>query len=277
MILLTYLAAVLFAVHASNIKVIIMEKRSNSEDRVTQINKVIENYFSKNTDKDWIPAKDIMFDLIEAGVFTKDQKKGLPLRKVLRTLDKENALDTIPSVHAERTETAVYWYLVREGATFPENEASSTVSKKERSKEVRENSDEFYILNLCDDILKEKASRKHTFSFLFGDMHKKGKTRTKLPLAAFYEGANLVVEFSEKQNQTKEHLEKLDVMTVSGITRGEQIKKYNKRRRDVLEKKEIHFIEIDYSLFECDSKKNLSREKDKDVRLLKSILNKYIK
>ena len=254
-----------------------MENRRNSEDIITQINKVIENYFKIHIDKEWIPAKDIMPDLIEAGVFTKDKKKGLPLRKVLRALDKENTINTIPSIHTERTETAIYWYLVREGAKFPKNEAISAVSKKERSIEIRENSDEFYILNLCDELLKEKASRKHTFSFLFGDMHKKGKTRTKLPLAAFYEEANLVIEFSEKQNKTKEHLEKLDVMTVSGITRGEQIIKYNKRRKDVLEKKDINLIEIDYSLFECDNKYNLSREKDKDVRLLKNILKQYIK
>ncbi|WP_055446334.1 hypothetical protein [Lacinutrix mariniflava] len=254
-----------------------MENRRNSEDKVTQINKVIENYFNTHTDKDWIPVKDIMQDLITAGVFVKDNKKGLPLRKVLRALDKEKNLDAIPCVHAERTETAIYWYLLRKGTEFPENEAITTVSKKEKSKEIRENSDEYYILDLCDEILMEKASRKHTFSFLFGDMHKKGKTRTKLPLAAFYETANLVIEFSDKQNKTKEHLEKLDVMTVSGITRGEQIIKYNQRRKDVLEKKDINLIEINYASFECDDNKNLSREKDKDVRLLRSILKQYIK
>lgn len=254
-----------------------MENSRNTEDRVVQINKVIENYFNTHTDKDWIPAKDIMLDLIKAGVFTKDQKKGLPLRKVLRALDEENALNTIPSVHAQRTETNIYWYLVRKGATFSPNEAIPAVSKKEKSKTRRENSDEFYILDLCDELLGEKASRKHTFSNLLGDMHKRGKTRTKLPVAAFYEKANFVIEFIEKENKTEQHLEKLDVMTVSGITRSEQIEKYNKRRRDVLKKKKINLIEIDYSLFECDNKMNLSRDKDKDVMLLKKLLKQYLK
>ncbi|QRM90016.1 hypothetical protein FG167_12510 [Lacinutrix sp. WUR7] len=254
-----------------------MENNRNKEDKVTQINKVIENYFNTNTDKDWIPAKDIMQDLIQAGVFNKDTKKGLPLRKVLRDLDKQDLLNTIPSVHAQRTETAVYWYLVREGATFVPDETETAASKKEKVKSKRENSDEFYILDLCDELLKEKASRKHTFSFLLGDMHKKGKTRTKLPLAAFYKDANLVIEFLEKQNKTEADLEKLDAMTVSGITRNEQIKKYNKRRKLVLQKKEINLIEIDYSLFECDNKKNLSRKKDSDIALLRKILTKYIK
>lgn len=254
-----------------------MDNNRNTEDKVTQINKVIENYFNTNTDKNWIPAKEIMSDLVKAGVFNKDQKKGLPLRKILRALDKDNLLNTIPSVHAERTETAIYWYIVRAGVTFTPKETTNTVSKKERVKAARENSDEFYILNLCDELLKEKASRKHTFSFLLGDMHKRGKTRTKLPLAAFYEDANLVIEFLEKENTTEAYLNKQQVITSSGITRGEQIIRYNKRRRDVLEKKKINLIEIDYSLFECDTKNNLSRIKDKDVSLIKNILKQYIK
>jgi NADH dehydrogenase/NADH:ubiquinone oxidoreductase subunit G len=254
-----------------------MKNSRDNEDKVAQINKVIDNYFNTNIDKDWIPVKDIMPDLIQMGVFTKDQKKGLPLRKVLRALDKENVLNRMPSVHTERTETTIYWYLVREGAKFTPNEAISTVSKKERTKAIRENSDEFYILDLCDELLKEKASRKHTFSFLLGDMHKKGKTRTKLPLAAFYEEANLVIEFLEKPNNTEQHLGKPDVMSVIDITRVEQIKKYNKRRRDVLQKKKINLTEIDYSLFECDTKNSLSRNTDKDVTLLKKILSQHIK
>lgn len=253
-----------------------MDNRNNDEDRVTQINRVVESYFIKNVDKNWIPAKDIMPDLILAGVFSKDKKKGLPLRKILRTLDGEKALSNIPTLHAERTETAIYWYFVREGSKLPESIAVNTISKKEKSKTVRENSDEFYILGLCDEILKQKGSRKHTFSFLLGDKHKKGKTRTMLPLAAYYKDANLVIEFLEKNNKTKQQLEKLEVNTISGITRGEQIKRYNKRRREVLQKKDINLIEIDYSLFECNSEKNLSRENDKDIRLLKKILKQYL-
>ncbi len=254
-----------------------MSNNSKSEDKIAKINKVVDNYFSTNTDKDWIPAKDIMSDLIKAGVFVKDQKKGLPLRKILRALDKEDNLKAIPTVHPERAETATYWYFLREGAKFPENENISAVSKKDLAKAKRESTDEFYILDLCDEILKEKASRKHTFPSLLGDMHKKGKTRTKLPLAAYYKEANLVIEFSEKQNKTAQDLEKLEVMTVSGITRAEQIEKYNKRRKEFLENKDINLITIDYALFDCDNKKNLVRNKTEDVAHLKNILKNYIK
>lgn len=251
-----------------------MHNKSNTNDRISEINKVVDNYFNTNSKKDWIPVKDIMADLVKAGVFTKDNKKGLPLRKVLRALDKENKLNTLPRVHAERTDTAVYWYLVREGATFVPSDAIIGETKKEKLN--TEISDKTYIIDLIDDILNEAASRNHTFSSLLGDMHKRGKTRTKLPLAAYYENTNLVIEFKEKDNKTTEQLERLQAITTNGDTRAEQIIRYNKRRRETLEKKNINLIEINYTDFECDSKKNLTREKDKDVRLLKNILTKYI-
>lgn len=255
-----------------------MEKNNNSNgDMVSQINKVIVDFFESNKDKNWIPAKDIMPSLIAAGVFTKDNKKGLPLRKVFRALEKENALDSIPCLHAERTETAIYWYLVRKGAKFYPNKSISAIPKKERTKAQRENTDEFYLINICDELLDEKASRKHTFSFLLGDMHKRGKTRTKLPLAAFYKAPNLVIEFLENDTKTDQDSSKLDVITVSGITRSEQIKKYNKRRRDVLKKREINLIEIDYSDFDCDKAGRLIKDKSKDTALLKELLKRYIK
>lgn len=274
---MAYLAADLLAVIASSLKVIIMNNSRNTEDKITQINKVIDTYFNENPEKDWIPAKDIMLSLIKADVFTKDIKKGLPLRKVFRALDKDNALNTIPCLHAERTETAIYWYLVRAGATFSANESITAIPKKERSKAKRENTDEFYLLDLCDELLEEVASRKHTFAFLLGDMHKRGKTRTKLPLAAFYKEPNLVIEFLENQGKADQDSDKLEAMTVSGISRSEQIKKYNKRRRDVLKKREINLIEIDYSLFGCDEKSHLVRDKSKDIEVLKELLKAYIK
>lgn len=254
-----------------------MDNSRNNEDRIAQINKVIAHYFSSHTDKDWIPVKALMQDLVQAGVFAKDVKKGLPLRKVLRALDESKTLDTIPLLHAERTETAVYWYFVREGATFIPNDAITSVSRKVKAKAVRESSDEFYIVDLCDQLLSEKASRKHTFSNLLGDMHKRGKTRTKLPIAAYYEIANLAIEFVEKPNNSAAYLAKLEAITSTGISRAEQIIKYNKRRREVLEKKEINLIEVDYASFECDDQKNLIRNKDADLSLLKKILKQYLK
>ncbi len=246
-------------------------------DSIIQINEVIAEYF-KTHKEDWIAAKDIMPALINAGVFSKDHKKGLPLRKVLRKLDKENALDKIPFIHAERKEKNTYWYLVRQGAEYSPTVHSTTVSKKQLGQNKRENSDEYYILNLCDELLNEKSSRQHTFPFLLGDFHKDKISRTKLPLDAYYTNLNLVIEYREKQH-TEEvpHFDKPEVKTISGVSRGEQRKIYDQRRRDALLRKNINLIEINYYAFECDSKMNIVRDKEKDIEILQGILKHFVK
>ena len=246
-------------------------------DNIIQINEVIAEYF-KTHKEDWIAAKDIMPALINAGVFSKDQKKGLPLRKVLRKLDEENSLDKIPFVHAERNEKDTYWYLVRKGAEYKPKEVINENSKKQLGIKKRENSDEHYILNLCDEILNEKASRQHTFPFLLGDFHKDKISRTKLPLDAYYKGLNLAIEYREKQ-QTEEVVEtdKPGSKTISGVSRIEQRKIYDQRRRDVLLRKNIGLIEINYYAFEYDSEMNIIRDNEKDIEILKEILKDFIK
>jgi hypothetical protein len=235
-----------------------------NNETIIKINKVIAQYFKDNTAVDWIPAKEIMSELIKAGVFNKDEKKGLPIRKIFRKLDKEEQLEKIPAVHAERRSENVYWYLVREGKAYTPNEVISPLTKKEIGLLNIENSDEFYLVNLCDELLNEKASRKHTFDTLVGRLHKKGKMRTKLPLDAYYKDLKLVIEFFEKK-ETEESDE-----------REAQRKFYDQRKKDVLQKKEISLIEINYALFECNENDRLIRDKEKDSKVLKGILKNFL-
>jgi len=235
-----------------------------SEEIIKKINDVVAHYFKENTNTDWIPAKAIMPALIEAGVFNKDEKKGLPLRKVLRALDKANALVKIPTVHVERRTENVYWYLVREGKAYAPKEQISAVSKKEQGKQNIINSDEYYLVNLCDELLGQEASRKHTFDTLVGRLHKKGKGRTKLPLDAYYEDLKLVLEFFRKQTSEDES------------ERDAQRKFYDQRKKEVLEKKKIRLIEINYALFECDASGAIIRDKANDVAVLKKILSDFV-
>lgn len=246
-------------------------------DNIIQINEVIAEYF-KTHKEDWIAAKDIMPALINAGVFTKDHKKGLPLRKVLRKLDKENTLDKIPFVHAERNEKNTYWYLVRKGAEYKPKEMATENSKKQLGIKKRENSDEYYILNLCDELLNEKASRQYTFPFLLGDFHKDKISRTKLPLDAYFHNLNLVIEYREKKyTEEVSDVDKPTIKTVSGVSRDEQRKIYDQRKKDVLLRKNINLLEINYYAFEYDSRMNIIRDKEKDIEILKGILKDFIK
>jgi hypothetical protein len=76
------------------------------------------------------------------------------------------------------------------------------------------------VIDLCDEIPGEKASRQHRFPWLVGDKGKDGQTRTH-PVDTYYEGQGLVIEYRERQ-----HFEAVPFFdrrnTVSGVGRGEQ-------------------------------------------------------
>lgn len=249
-----------------------------NQETIDKINKLITDYFNNSTE-DWIPAKEIMPTLIQGGIFSKDEKKGMPFRKVLRALDKEDQLSKIPSVHAERQEESIYWYLVKEGATYVPKDAEDIAKKAEKNKNkvTRERSDEYYLIHLCNDILDQKAFHQFTFEDLVGDEHKKNRKTTAIPLDAYYPELNLVLEFLEEEREPSANPKKIERLTVSGVTRAEQRKIYQKRKQIYLKENQIFLTEIRYSLFEQDERKNLLRNREEDILILKNILKKHIK
>lgn len=248
-------------------------------DKTAQINKVVKSYFEKNKDVDIVPAKDLMPEFIKAGIFIKDHKNGLPIRKVLRDLKETNQLHLIPFAHGVQKTTNTYWFFIPSNKPIPKIKVTSTKAKKEtspkKSKPAKKHKDEDYIIDLCDAILGIKASRQHRFDFLLGDLHSNGVTRTKLPVDAYYASKNLVIEFHERQHtEAVSHFDKPNKMTVSGVYRGKQRAKYEQLRRDLLPEHGIQLVELDYSLFEVTSQKKLVRDKKNDIEVLKEILKK---
>ncbi len=241
-----------------------------SEENLKKINDVISYYFDTNASVDWIPVKAIMPALIEAGLFTKDIKKGLPIRKVLRKLDAASTLAKIPRVHAERRSDSVYWYFVRAGKRYTPKEVISSISKKEQNILNVQNSDEFYLVNLCDELLEQKASRKHTFDTLVGNLHKRGKGRTKLPLDAYYGDLKLVIEFSRED----EVFEELDSKQQARMI---QIQRYNQLKKKAILNKELRLMEIKYASFECDETNKLIRNAENDKLVLRDMLKDFLK
>jgi hypothetical protein len=138
---------------------------------------------------------------------------------------------------------------------------SKTTTLKTRSNKSRGDSDESYVIDLCDEVLKLKALRQHRFDFLKGD------SGTKLPVDAYYPSLNLVVEFKERQHTEQvKFFDKRE--TVSGIVRGEQRKLYDQRRREILPKHNIKLIELDYSDFEYTRGKKLVRNREEDLKVI---------
>ena len=137
----------------------------------------------------------------------------------------------------------------------------SAMIKKER--------DELYVIRLCNEVLGVEASLQHTFDFLRGD----GKPGRPLPVDAYYEKYNLVIEYYE--NQHSESVPFFDNKeTVSGITRGEQRRIYDERRKTVLPQHGIKVVIISYSDF--GESKRIKRDYNHDIEVVRRKLNGII-
>ncbi len=82
-------------------------------DKLILINQVIKGYFASNQSINLVLAKDLMPQFIEASIFNKDHKNGLPIRNILRALDKKQQLHLIPTIYADRKKVNTNWYFQR--------------------------------------------------------------------------------------------------------------------------------------------------------------------
>lgn len=241
--------------------------------KINQINEVLKEYFELNKSIGVIPAKDMMPYFVLAGVFEKDTKNGLPIRSLLRRLDDKNELNQIPFVYAERKAANTNWFFQRSGNFTPTPKAVKVIPKvKVLAKSTgRKDSDEHYVLDLCDEVLKMQGLRQHRFDFLLGDPNAQGKC-AKLPVDSYYPELNLVIEYKEQQHsKTNKHFDKPNLITVSGVHRGEQRKIYDQRRLDVLPKHGIKVIEISFSDFNHNSRDRILRSNN-DIERVKKLL-----
>lgn len=232
-------------------------------EQISLINKILRDYFAVPENPRIIPAKELMSRFIEHGVFSDDNKNGLPIRKLLRKLDQDNSLRLIPYVHAERKPTNTNWFFTDRGHDNCINIVAKPVKEKKVHKHGRIDSDEYYVIGLCNEALKRTALQQHHFDFLRGD------TGKRLPVDAYYEDLNLVVEYYERQ-----HTESVALFdkkqTVSGVDRATQRKIYDNRRREELPKHGIKLVVISYSDF--GTSKKLLRSHDSDLEIVKLIL-----
>ncbi len=80
---------------------------------VTETAKLIDIYaqeWLQINDRDLAKPKDLMPYLIEKGVFNRDHREGLPLRRILRELDQLGKLNLIRGLSVERRPTNRLWF-----------------------------------------------------------------------------------------------------------------------------------------------------------------------
>lgn len=142
----------------------------------------------------------------------------------------------------------------------------------ESGKRGREASDEFYVIDLCDEVLGESALRQHRFPWLVGDPSPKTGRTAGLPVDAYWPSLNLVVEFYERQHsEAVPFFDKPGRVTVSGVSRGEQRALYDERRRQLIPQQGIRLIVMTLDDFEHKRGK-LVRDHDRDVATVAKLL-----
>jgi ATP adenylyltransferase len=135
----------------------------------------------------------------------------------------------------------------------------------------REESDEKYILDLVAEILAEPDYRwQHRFPTLLGDPGADGRRRP-LPVDGYFPRHRLVVEYWEKQ-----HSAPVPIMdegsTVSGMSRGDQRRHYDLRRREWAIAQGLRLVILDYRGFHTDPRGRLIRDRDRDRRIVADAL-----
>lgn len=154
-------------------------------------------------------------------------------------------------------------------SSLPSSQPPSRPKAPKRTTNARMESDEAYVIDLCDELLGKRALRQHRFEWLRGD------SGTGLPVDAYYPSLNLVVEYMERQHtEAVPHFDKR--MTVSGMSRGEQRRRYDQRRQTEIPKHGLTLVTVHYHGLAHAGSKRLLRDRVDDLRVLGQRLRTFM-
>jgi hypothetical protein len=137
----------------------------------------------------------------------------------------------------------------------------------------RDDSDEAYVVDLCDAILGEPARRQHLFDWLLSDPGRNGRCR-RLPVDAYYPAHRLVIEYQERQHDEPiPYFDKPDKLTVSGVHRGIQRRIYDERRATEIPAHGLRLVIVKPTDLAADQRGRLQRYRDSDLPALRVLLD----
>ena len=138
----------------------------------------------------------------------------------------------------------------------------------------RSETDEFYVIDLCDERFGASASRQHRFDWLPGDWSERKQPFSQLPIDAYWPSLPLVVEYAGRQ-----HSESVKVFdqrdTVSGVPRGQQRRIYDQRRVDLVPVNDLTLIVVQAVAFSLKRMK-IVRDPERDIEVLRNRLADFI-
>lgn len=136
----------------------------------------------------------------------------------------------------------------------------------------RAESDEHYVLDLCDEVLGTTCRRQWRFDDLRGDRGQNGR-QAKLPVDGYYPDHRLIVEYMEIQHtKPVPFFDKPDRKTISGMSRGEQRKRYDGLRQAYCRDKGIALAVMPHDAFELKRAK-LLRNRERDLEVIKGLID----
>ena len=116
------------------------------------------------------------------------------------------------------------------------------------------------------------ALRQHRFAWLQGDPDPRGRTRD-LPVDAYYPDHYLVVEYRERQHDLPvPHFDKPDVVTLSGVPRGQQRRIYDRRREVEIPAHGLRLVIIKPSDLSANGSGRLRQDRAADLPVVKTLL-----
>jgi len=81
--------------------------------KIGRIDQIVRDYFEKNKSVNEILAKELMPLFIQKGIFLKDERNGLPIRRLLREMDAANKLTLLKHISVNRKDVNRNWYFIK--------------------------------------------------------------------------------------------------------------------------------------------------------------------
>lgn len=134
----------------------------------------------------------------------------------------------------------------------------------------RADSDEHYVLDLCDEVFGVAGRRQARFDWLRGDPSARLPRGMTLPVDGYWQSLGLVVEFQEEQHsQPSPFFNRRQ--TVSGVGRGEQRRRYDERKRTLIPQRGLRLVVIEKSEFMVKSRR-IDRDRSRDLEVVRHYL-----
>jgi hypothetical protein len=125
-----------------------------------------------------------------------------------------------------------------------------------------------YVIALLEELLGPATAREKRFPWAIGDVSPKTGRAVQLPFDAFWEERRLLVEVDEEQHKEPVlFFDKPEIMTVSGVHRGEQRKLYDKRKRTAARRRRYRVLVIEWP-------RRRPRDRERDIVALQELLDK---